>query len=54
MSADIYFILDFDSTLVRVETLELAAELVAGDSGLRKRIKEITDQAGHGRSHGFP
>ncbi|HVC28505.1 MAG TPA: phosphoglycerate dehydrogenase [Gammaproteobacteria bacterium] len=49
MSADIYFILDFDSTLVRVETLELAAELVAGDSGLRKRIKEITDQAMAGR-----
>ncbi|MGA9854883.1 MAG: phosphoglycerate dehydrogenase [Gammaproteobacteria bacterium] len=49
MSADIYFILDFDSTLVRVETLELAAELVALDAGLRERIKNITDQAMAGR-----
>ncbi|HVA55469.1 MAG TPA: phosphoglycerate dehydrogenase [Gammaproteobacteria bacterium] len=49
MPADIYFILDFDSTLVRVETLELAAELVVGDAGLRARIKNITDQAMAGR-----
>ncbi len=49
MSADIYFILDFDSTLVRVETLELAAELAAGDAGMRARIKKITDQAMAGR-----
>jgi len=49
MPADIYFVLDFDSTLVRVETLELAAELVAGDAGLRARIKKITDQAMAGR-----
>ncbi len=49
MPADIFLVLDFDSTLVRVETLELAAELVAGDAGMRERIKKITDQAMAGR-----
>jgi D-3-phosphoglycerate dehydrogenase / 2-oxoglutarate reductase len=49
MPADVHFILDFDSTLVRVETLELAVELLATDSSLSTRIKEITDQAMAGR-----
>ena len=49
MSADVYFIIDFDSALVQVETLVLAAELVAGDAGMRESIKKITDQAMAGR-----
>ncbi|MDE2234497.1 MAG: phosphoglycerate dehydrogenase [Gammaproteobacteria bacterium] len=49
MSADIHYILDFDSTLVRVETLELAAELAACDADSRERIRNITSQAMEGR-----
>ena len=49
MSGDIHFILDFDSTLVRVETLELLTDLVPGGSKVRKRIHELTDAAMGGR-----
>jgi len=49
MSANIHYILDFDSTLVKAETLELAAELAAGDADLRERIRAITCQAMEGR-----
>lgn len=45
MPADIHLILDFDSTLVRVETLEIAAELMECDAGLCERIRKITNQA---------
>ena len=49
MSGDISFILDFDSTLVRVETLELMAELTPDGAKTRARIREITDAAMGGR-----
>ena len=49
MSADIRFILDFDSTLVRVETLEVMAELMPDASQVRARIHELTDTAMGGR-----
>ena len=49
MSGDIRFILDFDSTLVRVETLELMADLVPDGAKTRARIREITDAAMDGR-----
>jgi len=49
MPAAIHFILDFDSTLVRVETLELAAELVPDGAGKRERIKKLTNDAMAGR-----
>src|SRR5690348_15216402 len=45
MSGEIRFILDFDSTLVRVETLELMAELKPDGAKLSARIKELTDAA---------
>jgi D-3-phosphoglycerate dehydrogenase len=48
---DIKFILDFDSTLVRVETLEIMADLVPGGAKLRARIREITDAAMGGHMH---
>ena len=44
-AADVRFILDFDSTLVRVETLELMAELKPDGAKLNARIKELTDAA---------
>src|SRR6267142_5055030 len=43
------FILDFDSTLVRVETLELMAELAPDGADARERIKTLTDAAMGGR-----
>ncbi len=49
MPAVTHFILDFDSTLVRVETLELAAELLPGGAGKRERIKRLTKDAMAGR-----
>ncbi|HLW74825.1 MAG TPA: phosphoglycerate dehydrogenase [Gammaproteobacteria bacterium] len=49
MPSDIRFILDFDSTLVRVETLELLTDLVPGGSKVRKRIHELTEAAMGGR-----
>jgi D-3-phosphoglycerate dehydrogenase len=49
MSADLRFILDFDSTLVRVETLELMAELTPDAAKTRTRIRELTDAAMGGR-----
>ena len=49
MSGDIRFILDFDSTLVRVETLELMADLTPDAAKTRARIREITDAAMGGR-----
>ena len=47
---DIRFIIDFDSTLVRAETLELAVDLVPDGGKVRKRIREITDAAMGGRA----
>ena len=47
---DIKFILDFDSTLVRAETLELAVDLVPDGGKVRKRIRELTDAAMGGRA----
>ena len=49
MSATIRFILDFDSTLVRVETFEILAELVPEGASMHGRIKTLTDaaMAGH-------
>ncbi len=49
MTADVRFILDFDSTLVRVETLELMAELAPDGAKTRERIRELTDAAMGGR-----
>ena len=49
MPGDFRFILDFDSTLVRAETLELMADLVPGGSKVRTRIHELTDAAMGGR-----
>ncbi|HEV2109931.1 MAG TPA: phosphoglycerate dehydrogenase [Gammaproteobacteria bacterium] len=48
-SGDVRFILDFDSTLVRVETLELMAELSPDGAKARERIRELTDAAMGGR-----
>ncbi len=45
MPADIRFILDFDSTLVRVETLELMADQMPDAVKVRGRIKAMTDMA---------
>ncbi|HEV2321017.1 MAG TPA: HAD-IB family phosphatase, partial [Gammaproteobacteria bacterium] len=45
MSGEIRFILDFDSTLVRVETLEVMAELKPDGAPLGARIKALTDAA---------
>ena len=45
MSGEIRFILDFDSTLVRVETLEVMAELKPDGAKLSARVKELTDAA---------
>ena len=49
MPGELRFILDFDSTLVRVETLEVMADLVPGGSKVRARIRELTDAAMGGR-----
>lgn len=49
MAGDIRFILDFDSTLVRAETLEVMAELVPGGAKVRPRIRQLTDAAMGGR-----
>jgi len=46
---DVKFILDFDSTLVRAETLELAVDLVPDGAKVRQRIRELTDAAMGGR-----
>jgi D-3-phosphoglycerate dehydrogenase len=51
MAADDFkFILDFDSTLVRAETLEVAVDLVPDGSKVRKRIRDLTDAAMGGRA----
>jgi len=49
MSGDIRFILDFDSTLVRVETLEVMADLMPDPSQARTRVRKLTDAAMGGR-----
>ena len=43
------FILDFDSTLVRAETLQIMADLVPDAPKVRTRIRELTDAAMSGR-----
>jgi len=50
MPAATHFILDFDSTLVRVETLELAAELLPDGAGKRECIKKLTNDTMAGRT----
>jgi len=45
MPADIRFILDFDSTLIRVETLELMADMMPDPFKARTRIRKITNDA---------
>ena len=45
----IKFILDFDSTLVRAETLQLMADLVPDAHKVRPRIRKLTDDAMGGR-----
>ena len=49
MAEDIRFIVDFDSTLVRAETLEVMADLVPDAPKVRGRIRELTDAAMGGR-----
>lgn len=49
MPADIRLILDFDSTLVRVETLEIMADLMPDAIKVRGRIRKLTDAAMGGR-----
>ena len=53
MPAPPHFVLDFDSTLVRVETLDLLAELALRDASgaaeTRARIRALTDAAMEGR-----
>ena len=51
MSDAIRFILDFDSTLVRAETLELMVDLVPNGSKIRKRVRDLTDAAMGGHMH---
>lgn len=52
MPALIHIILDFDSTLARVETLKLAMDLVHGAADIREHIKN--DRRDHDRSSGLP
>ncbi|HEY4127703.1 MAG TPA: phosphoglycerate dehydrogenase [Gammaproteobacteria bacterium] len=47
----IRFVLDFDSTLVRVETLEVMADLVPEAAKMRAKVRELTDAAMGGRMH---
>jgi len=49
MPDNIRFILDFDSTLVRSETLQIMADLVPDAPKVRPRIRELTDAAMGGR-----
>lgn len=49
MSGQIRFILDFDSTLVRVETLDLMAEMMPDSAALGPHVQAITDAAMEGR-----
>ncbi|MDE1886503.1 MAG: phosphoglycerate dehydrogenase [Gammaproteobacteria bacterium] len=53
MSTDIQFILDFDSTLIRVEMMDVMAEVAIPDpaarADVRQRIQELTDAAMAGR-----
>lgn len=51
MPGELRFVLDFDSTLVRIETLEAMADLVPGGAKVRSRIRELTDAAMGGRVH---
>src|SRR6185312_14760831 len=50
-SERIRFILDFDSTLVRVETLEVMADLVPDAAKVRAKVRKLTDDAMAGRMH---
>ena len=50
-SERIRFILDFDSTLVRVETLEIMADLVPDAAKVRSKVRKLTDDAMAGRMH---
>ncbi|MGE5625342.1 MAG: phosphoglycerate dehydrogenase [Bacillota bacterium] len=45
MTSDVRFILDFDSTLVRVETLELMADMMPDPFKARTKIRKLTDAA---------
>lgn len=47
----IRFILDFDSTLVRAETLEAMADLVPDAAKVRAKVRKLTDEAMAGRMH---
>jgi D-3-phosphoglycerate dehydrogenase len=53
MATDLFFLLDFDSTLIRLETTELMAEVAIPDtaarSAVRKQLGELTDAAMAGR-----
>src|ERR1700749_3324806 len=49
MAGNIRLILDFDSTLVRAETLEVMADLVPDAPKVRGRIRDLTDAAMGGR-----
>ncbi|MGH8320702.1 MAG: HAD-IB family phosphatase, partial [Gammaproteobacteria bacterium] len=49
MAENIHFILDFDSTLVRTETLEIMAELAPDGAKVRERISGITREAMSGK-----
>ena len=49
MPGETKFILDFDSTLVRVESLELMADLLPDGARVRERIQALTDEAMDGR-----
>ncbi|MGH8362950.1 MAG: HAD-IB family phosphatase, partial [Gammaproteobacteria bacterium] len=53
MASDIQFILDFDSTLIRVEMMDVMAEVAIPDpaerADVRQRIRELIDAAMAGR-----
>ncbi|HEV2213592.1 MAG TPA: HAD-IB family phosphatase, partial [Gammaproteobacteria bacterium] len=49
MPGDIRFVIDFDSTLVRVETLELIAQLAPDGVEVGERIRALTEAAMGGR-----
>ena len=49
MPTAVYFILDFDSTLVRVETLEVMAGFLPDSTAVKERIRVLTDAAMDGK-----
>ncbi|MDE2196706.1 MAG: phosphoglycerate dehydrogenase [Gammaproteobacteria bacterium] len=49
MPTAVYFILDFDSTLVRVETLEVMAGFLPDSTAVKERIRMLTDAAMDGK-----